>query len=204
MEIIVRAKGWVKYLQELSQCSAGWPSFNSRQVQGLFLFTTVSRLTSEPTQPLIQSVPRTLHPGAKRSGREGGHSPPSGAEVRTAWSYTSTPPYVCMAWYFVKHRDNFTVTVPVRWHRASYRHAHLLKGRQRSLCCGEVCWKTKGTVESCLHSFSWLLCIYERYSDISSRLLAPFTGVPGKETQSVTKPPPPPPPPPPSSKISSK
>jgi len=24
------------------------------------------------------------------------------------WSYTSTPPYVFMTWYLVKHEDNFT------------------------------------------------------------------------------------------------
>jgi hypothetical protein len=28
----------------------------------------------------------------KRSWREGGHSPPSSAEVKNAWSYTSSPP----------------------------------------------------------------------------------------------------------------
>jgi hypothetical protein len=26
------------------------------------------------------------------------------------WSYTSTPQYVFMAWYLVKHGDNFTFT----------------------------------------------------------------------------------------------
>jgi hypothetical protein len=36
------------------------------------------------------------------------HSPPSNAEVENAWSYTSTPPYVYMAWCLVKYRDNFT------------------------------------------------------------------------------------------------
>jgi len=30
--------------------------------------------------------------GVKRSWREGGHSPPSSAEVKNAWSYTSSPP----------------------------------------------------------------------------------------------------------------
>jgi hypothetical protein len=28
------------------------------------------------------------------------------------WSYTSTPQYVFMAWFLVKHRDNFTFTLP--------------------------------------------------------------------------------------------
>jgi hypothetical protein len=38
---------------------------------------------------------------------DGDHSPPSSAEVKNAWSYTSTPPYVFTAWRLTKHRDNF-------------------------------------------------------------------------------------------------
>jgi len=29
------------------------------------------------------------------------------AEVKNAWSYTPTPQYFVMAWWLVKHRDNF-------------------------------------------------------------------------------------------------
>jgi hypothetical protein len=32
----------------------------------------------------------------------------SSSEDKNAWSYTSTRPYVFMAWYLVMHRDNFT------------------------------------------------------------------------------------------------
>jgi hypothetical protein len=35
---------------------------------------------------------------AKRTGREADHSHPSSSEVKNAWSYTSTPQYVFMAW----------------------------------------------------------------------------------------------------------
>jgi hypothetical protein len=35
--------------------------------------------------------------GAKRPGREADHSPPSSAEVKNAWKYTSIPQYVFMA-----------------------------------------------------------------------------------------------------------
>jgi hypothetical protein len=49
-------------------------------------------------------------PGGKAAGGEADHSPPSSAEVKNAWSYTSTPQYVFMAWCLVKHRDNFTFT----------------------------------------------------------------------------------------------
>jgi hypothetical protein len=48
----------------------------------------------------------------KRPGREADHSPPSSAEFENAWSYTSTPQYVFMAWCLVKHRDNFIFYQP--------------------------------------------------------------------------------------------
>jgi len=35
---------------------------------------------------------RALSLSIKRSGREAGHLPPSSADVKNAWSYTSTPP----------------------------------------------------------------------------------------------------------------
>jgi hypothetical protein len=35
--------------------------------------------------------------GVKRPGRESDHSPPTSAEVKNTWIYTSTPPYVFMA-----------------------------------------------------------------------------------------------------------
>jgi hypothetical protein len=62
------------------------------------------------TQPPIQWIPGALSLGLKRPGREADHSPPSSAEVKNAWSYTSTPQYVFVAWCLVKHRDNFTFT----------------------------------------------------------------------------------------------
>jgi hypothetical protein len=36
------------------------------------------------------------------------HLSPASAEVKNAWIYMSTPTYVFMAWYLVKHRDKFT------------------------------------------------------------------------------------------------
>jgi hypothetical protein len=36
-------------------------------------------------------------PGVKRQGREADHSPPTSAEVKKIWIYTTTPLYVCMA-----------------------------------------------------------------------------------------------------------
>jgi hypothetical protein len=53
--------------------------------------------------------------GIKWPGREADHSPPSSAEVKNAWSYTSTPSqYVFMAWCLFKHRDNFIFYLPLQ------------------------------------------------------------------------------------------
>jgi hypothetical protein len=40
--------------------------------------------------------------GVKRPGREADHSPPSSADVKNAWSYTSPPQYAFMAWCLAK------------------------------------------------------------------------------------------------------
>jgi hypothetical protein len=48
-------------------------------------------------QPPIQWVPGALSLAVKRPGREADHSPPSSAETKNAWSYTSSPQYVFMA-----------------------------------------------------------------------------------------------------------
>jgi hypothetical protein len=66
--------------------------FESRQGLGILLLTTASRLALGPTQPPIQRVPGALSLGVKRPGSEADHSPPSSAEVKNVWSYTSTPP----------------------------------------------------------------------------------------------------------------
>jgi hypothetical protein len=48
-----------------------------------------------------------LYPRVKRTGHETDPLPPSSER----WIYTSTPFYVFMAWYSIKHRENFTLTL---------------------------------------------------------------------------------------------
>jgi hypothetical protein len=72
-----------------------------------FLFATASRPAQGLTQPPIQWVPRAFTPGVRRSGREAELLSPSPAKVKNAWSHTSTPPYVLMAWHLVNDWDNF-------------------------------------------------------------------------------------------------
>jgi hypothetical protein len=103
--------GWLSGIALGYELNDWW--FEYRQRLGTSLFTTASRPALGPTQLPIQWVPGVLSLGVKRPRREADHSLPSSAEVKNAWSYTSTPQYVLMAWCLVKHRDNFTFTLPL-------------------------------------------------------------------------------------------
>jgi hypothetical protein len=72
---------------------------------GILFFATAFRPALGPTQPPIQWVPGALSLGVKRPRREADHSSTSIAEVKNARTYTSTPPYVFMAWDLDKHRE---------------------------------------------------------------------------------------------------
>jgi hypothetical protein len=71
---------------------------------------SLSNIILPSSQPPIQWVAGAVSLGVKRPGREAGHSPPYTAEVKNAWSYTSSPQYAFMAWCLVKRRDTFTFT----------------------------------------------------------------------------------------------
>jgi hypothetical protein len=51
--------------------------------------------------PPIKWVPGDFSPELKRPGREANHTPPTSAQVKKTWTYTSTAPYVFMAWCLV-------------------------------------------------------------------------------------------------------
>jgi len=95
---------------------------SGRQITSYFVYTRIDEACSNsqssgsvqtgsgahpPSYPMDTG---TLSPGVKRPGLEADHLPPSSAEVKNRWSYTSTPPYVLMALYLVKHGYNFTFT----------------------------------------------------------------------------------------------
>jgi hypothetical protein len=73
-------------------------------------------------------------PGVRRPGREADHSPPCSAEVKNAWSYTFTPPYVFMAWNFVKQRDNFASLQFRSYDLKFSRRLNSMKSRTLSRC----------------------------------------------------------------------
>jgi hypothetical protein len=62
------------------------------------------RLAVGPTHPAIEWASGSLSQETKRPVREADHSPPSNAEFKDAWSYTSTVPSVLMEQYLVKQR----------------------------------------------------------------------------------------------------
>jgi len=83
--------------------------FPAESMVGFLLFATASRPDLAPTQPPIQWVPGAFTPGVKWPGRKADHLPPSSAEVKNLWRYTSTPQYVVMAWCLVKRMENFAL-----------------------------------------------------------------------------------------------
>jgi hypothetical protein len=58
-----------------------------------------------------QWVPGALSLEVKRPEREADHPPPSSAEVKNAWIYTSTPQYTFMAWCPVKKSTGTTLSL---------------------------------------------------------------------------------------------
>jgi hypothetical protein len=51
--------------------------------------------------PSYKMGTRSSFPEVKRQGREANHSPPTSAEVKKMWIYTSTPTYVFMGWCLI-------------------------------------------------------------------------------------------------------
>jgi hypothetical protein len=70
-----------------------------------FIFSTTHTPILGPTEP-IQWIPWVSSSGVKRPGHKIHHSCTYSADVKNAWSYTSTPSYVFMTWYLIKHRDD--------------------------------------------------------------------------------------------------
>jgi hypothetical protein len=69
-----------------------------------FHFSVSFRLALGPIQPPIKWVP-----GVERPGREADRSPPTSAEVKKIWVYTSTLPYIFTALFLIRQaQGHFT------------------------------------------------------------------------------------------------
>jgi len=72
------------------------PGLESRYRQHIFLFCKIST-------PALRKTPPTIHecqgsfPEVKQLRHEGGHLPTPCADIKSEWSYTSTPPYTFIA-----------------------------------------------------------------------------------------------------------
>jgi hypothetical protein len=90
--------------------ATGWMIEGSSPGRGWQLFSSPQRpdRAPGPTQPPIQWIPWSLSVRVKRSRCEADHSPPSSAEVKIAWSNTSTP-YIVMAWCSVKAQEQLYI-----------------------------------------------------------------------------------------------
>jgi hypothetical protein len=86
------SRSWDSSVNIVTRLRARWLGFNSRQRQRPFLFAIASEPSLGPTQHPIKWVPKALSLGVKWPGREADHSSPSNAEVKNAFSCTSTTP----------------------------------------------------------------------------------------------------------------
>jgi hypothetical protein len=82
----------------VTRLGVGLPCFDSRQGLGLNFLATTSRPGLGPAETPFQWIKKILSSEVQQPGLEADHSPPSSAEIKTAWSYISTPQYVFMAW----------------------------------------------------------------------------------------------------------
>jgi hypothetical protein len=80
-----------QYIDWLQAGQAGSPS----KVKNFF-FSTLSKQALGPTQPPSQWIAGDPSPGVKGMGHEADLSPPTSAEVKKMWIYTSTPQYAFM------------------------------------------------------------------------------------------------------------
>jgi hypothetical protein len=101
--------------QPVERLATGWTaegrSSNPGGVKN-FGFSTASRPALRPTQPPIEWVPGALHPGVKRPGREADNSPPTSAEVKKTWIYTSTSPLRLQV-YFIESSRLFEESIRI-------------------------------------------------------------------------------------------
>jgi len=104
--------------------ATGWMTGDRSPAESMMRFlliVTASIPAPWPTQPPMQWIWGRVFPsGLKRPDREADHSHLFSAEVKNAWGCISTPPYVFIAWYLDKPRDNFLFTLRLPYNIRSW------------------------------------------------------------------------------------
>jgi hypothetical protein len=108
----------------------GLPEFDAQQRGEIILLATASILTLRYTQP-----PR--------------HSPVTSDEVKNAWIYFFTPPYVFMSWCQIKHKTDF-LHLFTNSHELQYKYFErkgftVVKISFSSVYCNFFCKESKET-----------------------------------------------------------
>jgi hypothetical protein len=101
-------------VQRLGYGLDDWDSI-PRTGNGIFFFSTTSRLALGPTHHPIQWVPGAITLGTKQLGHAVDCSPHLVPRLRMHGAIPPLP-QLFMAWYLVKHKDNFTFTLPTERH----------------------------------------------------------------------------------------
>jgi len=93
--------GWINGVQFLAEVEKGFFS----------PLVVTPRLALGHTHFPIQCIPGGSYPSRKMPEMWSWPFTPSSVVVKNTWSCTSILPYIFMAWYLFKHRDNFTFTL---------------------------------------------------------------------------------------------
>jgi len=88
----------------VNKLQAGGPGFNSRWWVGISCPRHRDKTCFGAHSAFYEKGTEDSFPWGTTAGLETDRSPPSSTEVKNSWIYTSTPPYVFMPWYIIKHR----------------------------------------------------------------------------------------------------
>jgi hypothetical protein len=115
------------------------------------------QIGSGANQAPIQWVPGALTLGVKRPERVSDHLSASSAEVKNAWSYTSTLQYAFMVWCSVKKKAAQAFSPCVMSHISNFRSEFNDEYHSMTVSCSELAFmcqlrisaRRRGTLLSC-------------------------------------------------------
>jgi len=114
-----------------------------------------SNTTLSSAQQLFNGLWGAFTPEVRQPEREAGHSLPCSAEIKNAWSYTSTSRYVFTVWWLFKQRIYF-------YHFAIYLNTRKIVTFTFTIFCVEQVHVTLLEISQLVfYSWTWffLLCL---------------------------------------------